>query len=412
MSATTDRRRLLRQTLTIARRDFTATVFTPMFLFFLLSPLLIIAFGGVGGVMGASLATSASTERLLVIAPARDTATLKATDARLRKLFSRDGRPADLTFAVPVGDPAVQARAAFDTPQGDVSAALYGPLDRPTILYGAQGKKDARYLAELADGTVRSRRAQIDAPVSDATLTPYVRARTSQSGHRQSATFAVLGVFFLTLFLAGQAVGTMAEERSNKVIEVLAAAVPLESVFLGKLLGMLGTAILFVAFWGTLIVSAGRLLPPDLLRGVAEIGPAVGMPMFLLLFFSYFVMAYMLLGAVFLGVGAQASTMREIQMLSLPITVVQMLMFALASAAVRNPGSTLATVAELFPLSSPFAMAGHAANAPELWPHLAALAWQALWVGIVIAVGARAFRRGVLQSGSGKFSVKALFGKA
>ena len=46
----------------------------------------------------------------------------------------------------------------------------------------------------------------------------------------------------------------------------------------------------------------------------------------------------------------------------------------LASAAASNPGSTLALVAEIFPLSSPFAMAGRAANSSVLWPHLAALA--------------------------------------
>jgi ABC-2 type transport system permease protein len=77
-------------------------------------------------------------------------------------------------------------------------------------------------------------------------------------------------------------------------------------------------------------------------------------------------------------------------------------MFALSSAAAAHPGTALATFAEVFPLSSPFAMAGHAANSPELWPHLAALAWQLLWVTIFIATGARLFRRGVLQSGSAK----------
>jgi ABC-2 type transport system permease protein len=51
-------------------------------------------------------------------------------------------------------------------------------------------------------------------------------------------------------------------------------------------------------------------------------------------------------------------------------------------------------------------MATHVANKPELWPRVAALGWQALWVAIAITVGARAFRRGVLQSGSGR-----LFGR-
>src|SRR3546814_3184020 len=77
-------------------------------------------------------------------------------------------------------------------------------------------------------------------------------------------------------------------------------------------------------------------------------------------------MAYMLLGAVFLGVGAQASTIREIQMLSLPITILQVAMFGWASAAASSPGTWVATAAEIFPLSSPFAMAAHAANSPDL----------------------------------------------
>jgi ABC-2 type transport system permease protein len=242
--------------------------------------------------------------------------------------------------------------------------------------------------------------------LSQPTKSPLVRTTASKSGHNQAAFFAVFGIFFLTLFLSGQAVGTMAEERSNKVIEILAAAVPLESVFLGKLLGMFGVAVLFVTFWGTLVSQLPALLPSGGARAFAEIGPAIGLPIFALLFCGYFTMAYMLLGAVFLGVGAQASTMREIQMLSLPITIVQMAMFGLASAAASRPGTTIALVAEIFPLSSPFAMAGRAANSPELWPHFLALAWQALWVAITIAIGARAFRRGVLKSGSGPRRVR------
>ena len=181
---------------------------------------------------------------------------------------------------------------------------------------------------------------------------------------------------------------------------MLAAAVPLESVFLGKLLGMFGAACLFIVFWATVASGVGSLIPADAMRAFQGGGPAVGLPLFALLFAAYFAMAYMLLGSVFLSVGAQASTVREIQMLSLPITFTQVAMFGVASAGASHPGSWIATAAELFPLSSPYAMAARAANRPEVWPHAAALAWQALWVSIVITLGARAFRRGVLQSGS------------
>lgn len=406
-------RRLIRQTLTIARRDFIATVFTPTFLIFLFAPLIMGSFGAIGGLGAATVAQGADDrDRIVAILPAEHAAAMKAVDQRLRRVFrGHDERPPALTVETPGKDPAARARAELEAKEYDVAAVLYGPLDTPMVLYGASGARTADYLAELAEQTLRAERSGGAAPLSTATKRSVVRQQASIGGKNQAAFFTVFGIFFLTLMLAGQAVGTMAEERSNKVIEVLAAAVPLESVFLGKLLGMFGVAILFVAFWGTLVSQIGAIMPPGMAAAMANIGPAVGMPAYLVLFFAYFTMAYMLLGAVFLSVGAQASTMREIQMLSLPITIVQVAMFGLSSVAASRPGSAVARFAEWFPLSSPFAMAARAANAPELLPHILALAWQILWVGIVITIGARAFRRGVLQSGSGKMNLKALFGR-
>jgi ABC-2 type transport system permease protein len=111
-------------------------------------------------------------------------------------------------------------------------------------------------------------------------------------------------------------------------------------------------------------------------------------------------MAYMLQSAVFLGVGSLAGTQREIQMLSLPITIFQFAMLGFASYAAGHADSWAARAAEIFPFSSPRAMAAHAANSPALWPHALALAWQILWVAITVTVAARLFRRGVLKSGS------------
>jgi ABC-2 type transport system permease protein len=404
-------RRLIRQTLTIARRDFTATVFTPMFLVFLFTPVLMLSFGLIGG-LGASSVTSASVEKASIVAvvdPAQQEA-MRAADKRLRQLYARDDRPPALVMQVPTDNPAGQAHVAFSDRGSDASAALYGDLTRPTILYGGFGRRDANFLAQLAEETLRMEKSGTDA-LSKATLTSIARAEPTPTGNKRSAFFAVFGIFFLTLFLAGQAVGTMAEERSNKVVEILAAAVPLEAVFFGKLIGMFGSALLFIGFWGTLASQIDILVPGGLGAAFHDIGPAVGMPVFSLLFVLYFAMAYMLLGAVFMGVGAQASTPRELQLLSLPITVLQILIFGLSVQAVSHPDGWLATAVELFPFSSPYAMAGRAANSPEIWPHVAALAWQALWVAIVIAVAARAFRRGVLQSGSGKINWKGLVGR-
>ena len=410
---TSNRARLLRQTLTIARRDFTATVFTPLFLLFLLSPLFMIGFAAVGALGGSSLARGpADKVRIIAYVPAEDGKALAAADERLRRVFRTADAPPPFQ-ADPAGpNPARQARAAFENSKVDATAVLYGPLDKPQIIYAPRGLRAADYLAQLAETALRDRASGGAAALSTATKTLSTPGKNSTASNNAASLVGVTGIFFLTLFLSGQAVGTMAEERSNKVIEILAAAVPLESVFLGKLIGMFGVAVLFVTFWGTLISQIGALLPPGAAGALSAFAPAVGMPAFILLFCAYFTMAYMLLGAVFLGVGAQASTMREIQMLSLPITIVQMVMFGLASTAASQPGTPLALLAEVFPLSSPYAMAAHAGNSPELWPHAAALAWQLLWVTITIWVGAGAFRRGVLKSGSGRKPFAALMRRA
>jgi ABC-2 type transport system permease protein len=401
-------RRRLRQTLTIARRDFVATVFTPIFLLFLFAPVIMGSFGAIGGMGAATVsAGSAEKERLVAIVRPPEAAALVAADRSLRDLFGSEARPPELEIRAPSADVATQARAALNDHGVDVAAVMSGSLEAPQILYGESGRP-ARYLATLAEQALRIGRTGA-APLSTPTLVRTTRSAPSLGGRNASAFFAVFGIFFLTLFLSGQVVGTMAEERNNKVIEVLAAAVPLESVFLGKLLGMFGVAVLFVGFWGIVVSQIGALLPAS--ANIASLAPAVGFGTFALLFAAYFTTAYLLLGSVFLGIGAQASTMREIQMLSLPITILQVGMFALASAAASRPDSWLATAAEVFPLSSPFAMAGRAANSPALWPHLAALAWQLLWVSIFIAVGARLFRRGVLQSGSPSGAWKKLFGR-
>ncbi len=400
--------RSLRQTLTVARRDFTATVFTPTFLLFLLTPVIMVGFGLVGGLGAQSIAGSGQEKmRIVVIAAPDEAPTITAIDKQLRTLFPPRGdnsRPA-LLIDTPTADPAAQARGMFDQDKYEVAAVLYGPLARPVILRASHSWGEARYLAELAEQTLRAERAGSAADLSTPDMREVARKQASSSGKGATAYFAVLGIFLLTLMLSGQAVGTMAEERSNKVIEVLAAAVPLESVFLGKLIGMFGSAVLFILFWGGLLTALPRLAP-GVTSIFSDLGPAVGYPAFPLLFVGYFAMSYLLLGAVFLSVGALASTQRELQMLSLPITVLQVSMFGFSSYAIGHPGSWAAIAAEVFPFSSPSAMVGLAANSPELWPHFLALGWQVLWVAAVITIGARVFRRGVLKSGSPRLRLR------
>ncbi len=401
-------KQLLAQATVIARRDFMSIVGTPTFLIFLLAPLVMLIISTASGLGAASMAEkSAAKSRIVVLAEGDDAKRIEAANMSLRLLYRAEGGPAALTIISPASDPAVQARQLLHEESVETDAIMFGTFDRPTISFGENRKVSGQYLAALAERAMRSARngstqiEQLSKPEMVIIKTPIVSVNTRQA----AGVGAVFVIFLLTLLLAGQTVGMLAEEKSNKVIEILAAAVRLEAVFFGKLMGMFGVAIVFIGFWGVLIGVAVQFIPDNF--PLSGYQPAVGLPMFLVLCAAYFTMAFMLLGAVFLGVGAQAATMREIQMMSLPITIFQVAMFGLSSAAAGNPGSKIARIAEWFPFSSPFAMAARGATDVALWPHIIALVWQGLWVGVTIMIAARLFRAGVLKSGGG---LRAVFG--
>ncbi len=206
---------------------------------------------------------------------------------------------------------------------------------------------------------------------------------------------AQIAVFTLSILLSGMMLSNLVEEKSGKILEILAASVPIDAIFLGKLVAMLGVALVAALLWGGAGAALKLLLhmplPP---RAV----PAMGWPAFLLIAGLYFVMSYSLLGSLMLGVGSLAGTVREVQMLSLPVTFAQFILFMLAHSTIHALGHASELAAATFPFSSPFAMVARAAEQAALWPHLLALSWQALWVAITVRVAAKLFRRNVIQS--------------
>ena len=397
-----------RQVWVVAYRDFKAVAGTPVFLLFLLAPLLVgvmSALGG-GGVQK-TVAASNQKARLALMVSGDAAARYQAADASLRPLTKTDGRrsdfgPPQLAFIQSHGaaDAAV-ARHLLTQSGTRYEAALFGPASAPQIL--ATNDAHSRYLAALADHVARSTAAGLSpaAQASQAKIEIIKDNVPTQRARLGAGYAAVFILFLLTLLLSAQVVGTFAEAKSNKIIEILAAAAPLEALFLGKLVGMYAVALLFIGFWVTITGLGLNALAGQMLTQGLGLSVAIGTPLFLTLGLVYFSLSFFLLGALLLAIGAQAPSVRDIQMLSLPITFFQIGMFALAGAAVNAPGSSMARFAEVFPFSSPFAMAAYGATDAALWPHIAAILWQLLWVFITLRIGAALFRHGVLRSGPG-----------
>jgi len=385
----------------IARRDFKATVMSKSFIFFLLAPLFPLVVGLLFSNLGEKIEREAAPPVLAVSMGDPDVGHVERAYRALLPILGGDDRPPiAIEYVAPSRDGEATRKALIERAQNAVVGVLDGSLAAPRLTGAIEPDgRTARMVTVLVEEARRQAKlgqsVEAGAPVRIDTVRR--SSRSAEQGRELTARAGQALQFLLTLLLAGMLLSQLVEEKSNKVIEVLAAAVPIDSIFLGKLFAMLAVSLVGIALWGTAVAVALSSWYPGGLTALPE--PALGWPAFALLGIVYFAMSYLLLGAAFLGIGAQATTVREVQTLSMPVTMSQMLIFALCTAAVGRPDSQEGWTAAIFPFSSPFAMLARAAEQPLVWTHAAAILWQAGWVLIILRLSSSYFRKTVLKSG-------------
>ena len=385
-SQQTGRLSLLQAAFVVARRDFLAILLSKAFLFFLLGPVFLGAISVGAGFLGAKAADSAAPPRLAVVMAEPD---------RDAVLTARDSLDDYLSLPeIDALDPAdVDAREVLDDGDRNLGAVLTGTRDSPRLIGTSEQ-------IERWQGRIAILLEQASGPGATFPEIALEETRSSMADTRNArtatATAGVTLLFLLSVFLAGMVLSNLVEEKANKIIEILAASIPMDAVFVGKLFAMLAISFVGIAVWGSLI-GVVLLLGAEALPPLPS--PAVGWPLFIGLFLVYFSLAYLLIGSVFLTVGAMATTVRDVQTLSMPATILQLGVFFLATFALTDPGSPVELFAVIFPLSSPYAMVARAAQLEAIWPHLLAIVWQVVWVALFVKMGALLFRRRVMKSG-------------
>ena len=389
----TGRLSILAAAYVVARRDFVAILFSRSFFFFLLGPLFPLLVGGLAGGIGQRVQQSADRPVLgLAMSPADTARMLKAQHALTDQL----GQNMPELLVVKQLSPSEQfdpvlamkdnkanlAAIVTGTPQHPV---LTGSSERIEGWQGRVGLLAAQALELTPTSFPEVQLAGIATTRADQTHSRVVTAQLGQTV-----------LFLLTMLLAGMVLSNLVEEKSNKIIEVLAAAIPMDAVFLGKLFAMLAVSMVGISVWA----MAGSAVWLTAGHSLAEFpAPAVGWPIFFALGVVYFSMGYLLLGSIFLAIGSMASTVREVQTLSMPVTMLQLLNFFFASFAMAQPGTWIEKAAMIVPFSSPFTMLARAAQDPALWPHALAIVWQLVCVAVLIKLGANLFKKRVMQSG-------------
>jgi len=203
-----------------------------------------------------------------------------------------------------------------------------------------------------------------------------------------TAAFSVL--FMLAAVTYGMQIAqSVVTEKESRVVEILAAAIPVRQLLIGKVVGnmamALGQVVLIVGV-ALLGLSWTHFAP---LLGV--VGGVIGW------FVLFFIVGFASLACLWAAAGAMATRVQDLSQTTTPLTMVIMLVY-FAGFFARG---TAATVLSYVPIASTVTMPGRLMSGDAGWlDAVLALVVAAAFMAATIWVGDRIYRRGLLQTGT------------
>lgn len=212
---------------------------------------------------------------------------------------------------------------------------------------------------------------------------------SKDSGTRQAASFVFVILFFLTALGFGMTIATsVAQEKESRVVEILAAAVPIRQLLIGKVVGNTVLAISQVLLY----VAAGiaGLVIIDQTSGLSAIAPAMAA------YVGFFVLGFGALAALWSVAGSLASRQQDLQSTTLPAQMLLLIPYFVAVTA----GEGAKTVLSMVPIISTMLMPSRLAEGSvPLWQLGVGLGGTVLAGILLVRVGARIFERSLLRTG-------------
>ena len=234
----------------VARRDFVAILFSRAFLFFLLGPLFPVLAGVLAGGIGERVqASTGQADMGIAMAPADVQAMLRARDALEPRLELDLPKLVVLKRLAP-GE-TFDAASVLTRQAGSIAAVITGTPAHPRLT--APAERIARWQGAVAlIAANATAKTQVDYPKVE-TTTVATSGASERIGRVRTAQAAQTLLFIVTIFLAGMVLSTLVEEKANKIIESLAAAIPMDALFFGKLLAMFLVSMVGVVVWAAVI---------------------------------------------------------------------------------------------------------------------------------------------------------------
>jgi ABC-2 type transport system permease protein len=240
---------------------------------------------------------------------------------------------------------------------------------------------------------------------------------TGESGEASFILAYVMGfILYLAIILYGQQTATsVIEEKSSRIMEVLASSLKPFQMLMGKILGIGAVGLVQLGIWAGVAFLAssqrGRI------AGLFGVDPAAmqAMPIpsfpldLFVVFLLYFVLGFLIYGALFAAIGSMVNAVQEVQQVMMPVMLLVVFGFFGVFAVIKDPNAGIGLTMSFIPFFAPFVMPVRWSMASVPVSQLAiSLILMVLGLMAVTWVAGRIYRTGILMYGK-KPSLREVF---
>ena len=219
--------------------------------------------------------------------------------------------------------------------------------------------------------------------------------------------YAMWLALYVAILLYGlQVMGSVVEEKTTRVVEVLISSLKPFQLLAGKVIGVGAVGLFQLLIWGLAgwVIIMQRDVVLETFGVDTTTAQAIPLPdvsiATAIIFLAYFVLGYFLYAAMFAAVAAMSNSEAEARQAQTPVVMLFVIPSMLMIGVLQQPGGSMALAFSLIPFTAPIAMpvrwAGTAVPLHEL---AASIGFLVAALCLVTWVAARIYRVGILMYG-------------
>lgn len=226
---------------------------------------------------------------------------------------------------------------------------------------------------------------------------------SEENGQSAIVQLSIVMILYITLLVYGvMTMRSVLEEKTSRIVEILASSIKPSHLLTGKILGVGAVALTQYLIWActAAIASAyGAAIGSTFFPGATA--PKIHLPTAYLVYpVIFFLAGYFLYASLYAALGSMVSSDEDLQQVQMPVTLVLVACFILFPVIQRAPNSALAVALTLFPFSSPILMVFRiTVQTPPFWQIALSLAICIVTIVGVIQLSAKIYRVGILMYG-------------